>query len=139
MTQYEHSAGVVLFCLQEGKTVYLLLHYPNGHWDYVKGNREKQETLQQTVLRECQEETGLKHIKFIPGFEETVHYFFKREKDVVAKDVVFLLGMASSVKVRLSSEHTGFVWLPYEKAVEKVTFPNAKTLLKKAHEHLQSI
>jgi len=136
MNTKEHSAGVIIFHLKEDKPQYLLLHYPNGHWDYVKGNREKNETPQQTTLRECSEETGLKHISFLPGFEETIHFYFKRGKELVEKDVIFFLGMTKTTNVRLSEEHTDFIWLPYTQALEKVTFPNAKKLLKKAHKHV---
>ena len=88
MNTKEHSAGVIIFHLKEDKPQYLLLHYPNGHWDYVKGNREKNETPQQTTLRECSEETGLKHISFLPGFEETIHFYFKRGKELVEKETI---------------------------------------------------
>lgn len=38
-----------------------------------------------------------------------------------------------SSKVTLSSEHQAFVWLPYEQALEKLTYDNAKAILQKAH------
>ena len=44
--------------------------------------------------------------------------------------------MTKTTNVRLSEEHTDFIWLPYTQALEKVTFPNAKKLLKKAHKHV---
>ena len=33
----ETSAGIVLFRKEESKILFLLLHYPSGHWDFVKG------------------------------------------------------------------------------------------------------
>ena len=46
----ERSAGAVLFNETGSGKIFLLLNYPSGHWDFVKGNIEKGETLQQTVI-----------------------------------------------------------------------------------------
>ncbi len=37
----ETSAGIVLFRKEGAKNLFLLLHYPSGHWDFVKGKMEK--------------------------------------------------------------------------------------------------
>ena len=55
----ETSAGIVIFRKEESKKLFLLLHYPSGHWDFVKGKMEKGETTQQTAIRETKEETGI--------------------------------------------------------------------------------
>ena len=38
----ERSAGVILFNKTEG-IQFLILKYPSGHWDFVKGNIEEGE------------------------------------------------------------------------------------------------
>ena len=48
----ETSAGIVLFRRKEGERLFLLLHYPTGHWDFVKGKMEKGESTHQTAVRE---------------------------------------------------------------------------------------
>ena len=55
----ETSAGIVLFRKEESKTLFLLLHYPSGHWDFVKGKMEKNESTHETAIRETKEETGI--------------------------------------------------------------------------------
>ena len=40
----ETSAGIVLFRKEDSKTLFLLLHYPSGHWDFVKGKMENEST-----------------------------------------------------------------------------------------------
>ena len=137
MTPRERSAGIILFHLDQDIPQYLLLHYPSGHWDFAKGHIEKNETIQQTALRECAEETGLKHIQFLPGFQETIQYFYKRGKEVIFKEVTFFLGMSKTTKVTLSHEHIGYAWKPYEEALQQVTFATAKNILKKAHAYTQ--
>ena len=79
----ERSAGTVIYREKEGKTYYLLLHYPRGvrrptpYWDFPKGHLEKGEKPEEAAEREAAEETGLREIKFIDGFKETIKYFFK--------------------------------------------------------------
>ncbi len=124
----ERSAGFVVF--RDSK--YLLLHYEAGHWDFPKGNIEKGETPEQTALRELKEETGIGDSEFLPGFVEKIRYFYKKAGQTVVKEVVFFLARTKTEEVKLSSEHIGFVWLPFKEAVEKLTYNNAKEILKKA-------
>ena len=55
----ETSAGIVLFRKEESKILFLLLHYPSGHWDFVKGKMEQEESTHQTAVRETKEEIGI--------------------------------------------------------------------------------
>ena len=65
----ERSAGVVLFNRAEGLQ-FLVLKYPSGHWDFVKGNIEQGEKEEETVKRELFEETGINSITLHKGFNE---------------------------------------------------------------------
>mgnify|MGYP006266442481 CR=1 FL=1 len=127
----EFSVGAVLF-RRDAQRHYLLLHYEAGHWDFPKGNVERGEKPKMTASREIKEETGIEDISFIPGFDEKIRYFYKREKKTVAKEVEFLLGETKTEEVKLSFEHIGFEWLEYEGACERTTFRNSKDILKKA-------
>jgi 8-oxo-dGTP pyrophosphatase MutT (NUDIX family) len=77
----EKSAGIVLFRNDASKNEFLLLNYPQGHWDFVKGKVEQNETPHETALRETKEETGITNIEFIDGFEESVEYDFRFKKE----------------------------------------------------------
>jgi hypothetical protein len=44
----------------------------------------------------------------------------------VLKFVVFYLAQTKTSRVVLSFEHKGYVWLPYEDAIKKATYSNAK-------------
>lgn len=128
----ERSAGAILYRVEGGRNLYLLLHYEAGHWDFPKGNIEKGETEEETIRREVWEETGIKKIEF-EKFREKIHYFFKREGKTIYKEVVFRLAKTKEKKVKISFEHIGYKWLPYEEALEQLTYKNAKEILKKAH------
>jgi len=84
----EESCGAIVF-RKNGEVKYLLLHYEAGHWDFAKGNVEKDETEQETAAREIEEETGIKDVVFSPGFKETIKYFYKREGKNIFKIVIF--------------------------------------------------
>lgn len=136
MSLHEKSCGAVVF-KRNGEVKYLLLHYEAGHWDYVKGQVEPHESEMETVLRELQEETGITEASFLEGFREVIGYFYRREGKTVNKEVIFYLVESRESEVRLSYEHIGFEWLSYEKAMARLTFPNARNILEKTNDYLK--
>ena len=133
----EKSCGAVVF-VKNAEIIYLLLQYEAGHWDFVKGNVEPNESEKDTVLRELKEETGIVATQTIEGFKEKIVYYYRRQGSTVHKEVVFFLIEAETKKITLSFEHVSFDWLNYERALEKLTFKNAKDVLQKAHAFLQA-
>ena len=132
----EKSCGAVVY-FKNSEVKYLLLQYEAGHWDFVKGNVEEGETEQETTVRELREETGLVDARFVDGFKERISYFYKRQGATVYKEVVFFLMETKTTNVRISFEHIGFDWLPYESAMRKLSFKNARDVLQKAHDFLK--
>ena len=128
----ETSAGIVLFRKEESKKLFLLLHYPSGHWDFVKGKMEKGESIHQTAVREAKEETGIMDIVFLNDFEEWINYNFQHEGELIDKKVVFFLAETKTKDVEISHEHLNYIWMDYNSAMEKITFDNAKNVLTKA-------
>ena len=128
----ETSAGIVLFRKENSKILFLLLHYPSGHWDFVKGKMEKDETTRQTAIRETLEETGITDIVFLDNFEEWIEYNFQFQGELVHKRVVFFLAETKTKEVSISHEHLDYTWMDYQTAMEKTTFDNAKLILSKS-------
>ncbi|MDF2421560.1 MAG: NUDIX domain-containing protein [Nitrosopumilus sp.] len=128
----ETSAGIVLFRKEESKNLFLLLHYPSGHWDFVKGKMEKGESIHETAIRETKEETGITDVAFLDNFEEWIQYNFQYQGELVNKKVVFFLAETNTKDVEISHEHSDYIWVDYYTAMEKTTFDNAKTVLTKA-------
>ncbi len=129
----ETSSGVVLFRKENEKILFLLLHYPSGHWDFVKGKMESGESPHETAKRETREETGIIDVKFLDYFEEWIQYNFQFEGELVQKKVVFFLGETKTKDIKISHEHLNYTWMDYTTAMEKITFDNAKTVLSKSY------
>ena len=121
----EISAGIILFNEHE-KRKFLLLNYPSGHWDFVKGKMEDDETTEKTALEFCK------------GFEEEIEYYFRVNGEEIHKKVIFFLGKTETTDVKLSHEHLNFIWLDFQHALEKITYQNAKNLLKKSRNFLDN-
>lgn len=146
----EKSAGAIVFHREPGgKIEYLLLEHRAGHWNFPKGLIEKGEILQEAALRETTEETGLKKLKFINGFKETIRYFFRVKYDYQVKERGFKMGQAvmkfvtyflmesADKNVKLSFEHEDAEWLEYSDAIARLkNLKNMQPVLKKAHQFL---
>ena len=128
----ETSAGIVLFRKENSKNLFLLLNYPSGHWDFVKGKMEKGETTHETAIRETKEETEIMDITFLENFEEWIAYNFQYQGELVQKKVVFFLAETKTKEVKISHEHLNYTWVDYNTAMGKTTFDNARTVLTKA-------
>jgi len=122
-----------LFRKENDKILFLLLHYPSGHWDFVKGKMEEGETPHETAIRETQEETGITDVEFLDNYEEWIQYNFQYQGELVQKKVVFFLGETKTKDITISHEHLNFTWMDYTTAMEKTTFDNAKTVLSKSY------
>ncbi len=132
----DKSCGVVL--LNSGK-VLLLRHSSTssrggGHWDFPKGHIDDGESEIQTALRELEEETGIAHVKVIDGFHDTITYTFSGGQEQIGKEVVFFLATTKESKVTLSHEHIDYSWLDFDSAFSRLTYDNARQVLRNAIE-----
>jgi len=125
-----------------GKIYYLLLNYAaigkveKTYWGFSKGHIEKGEKEIDTIIREIREETGIKDLKFVEEFKQTEKYFFRYKGNNFFKTVFYLLAETKAKKIKISFEHLGYEWLPYKEALKKLSFKNAKRIIKKANEFL---
>jgi 8-oxo-dGTP pyrophosphatase MutT (NUDIX family) len=135
----EFSSGVILFRINTSnkEVLYLLLHYPRGYWDLVKGKVESNETPQETALRELKEETGLS-AKLIGDFEQSLTYYFKSPTgELIHKTVSFFVAETNQENVTISEEHIGYRWLTLSEALKQLTYNNAQRIMRRADHYIQ--
>ncbi len=137
VVKFERSAGVVIYRnLADGRRVFLLLDY-GSHWDYPKGHVEEGEDDLAAARRELREETGIEQVAFQDGFAQEIEYFFRgRKGGMIKKTVVFFLASTEAESVTLSHEHVAFAWLESAEALKRLSYANAKAILRRACEHL---
>jgi len=143
--EWEVSVGTAVFRLENGQRAYLILKYPSGHFDFPKGHMEEGESEEETLRRETEEETGIRELRILPD-RTSIRYFYvakggERERRIregrgriIFKVVHFYPAETKETEVRISHEHTGFEWLPYEEAIGRLTFENAKEVLRRAED-----
>lgn len=133
----EKSCGAVVFRRSKDGIKYLILHYEAKHWDFPKGKLELNETEEEAAKREIKEETRIDDVQFAEGFKQKISYFYRKNDEVIHKEVVVFLAETKKEEVKLSFEHIGYVWMGYENAYKKLTFNNSKEVLKKVDEFLR--
>ena len=125
--EYENSCGAIVF--NENTEKILLVKMHNGNWGFPKGHIEKDETKEETAIREVHEETNV-NIKIIPNFEREIKYI-PNEKTI--KKVTIFAGITQDEDVKIDTfEIEAFQWCTYEEALKLVTYKLQKDVLEKA-------
>ncbi|MBR9845012.1 MAG: NUDIX domain-containing protein [Algicola sp.] len=111
----------------------VLFIYRNDKWDLPKGKAEGKETIEETALREVEEETGVKGLSIVKPIETTYHIFKRNGKHKIK--ITYWFEMKTSYDGILSPEEnegiTKVVWLNEEertKALEN-SYANIKCLI----------
>lgn len=125
--EYENSCGAIVF--NENTEKILLVKMHNGNWGFPKGHIEKDETKEETAIREVLEETNVR-IKIIPNFEREIKYI-PNEKTI--KKVTIFIGITQDEEVTIDTfEIEDFKWCTYEEALKLVTYKLQKDVLENA-------
>lgn len=115
--------------------LYLLVKLASGnHWDSPKGHPETDESPLACARREIREEAGVE-VRFLEDFVKEVSWILP---DGRPKDVGYFLA------VRTGTVQTGgpeneildIAWLPFEEAMERVTYESGRVVLQAAREAL---
>lgn len=134
----EVSAGIIPFRVNDGQLEVLVLNARTGDWEFPKGGIEGNEELQQTALREAEEELDATDIRLIDGFRTEYSYSFYWDDQPVDKTVHLFLGEVFDESVSLSKEHSEKKWLSPEEALNQVSHSGMETALDQALDHLQT-
>jgi 8-oxo-dGTP diphosphatase len=122
------AAGAIVLREVKGAREVLVVHRPAyKDWSLPKGKPKTDEDLPATAVREVFEETGVRvHLGLPLG--RTRYEVGKR-----TKQVAWWIGVVDSERRRRpDGEVDKAVWMPVEKAITKLTYPDEAKLLKSA-------
>jgi len=124
----EKSCGAIVYRQRDSWVEVLLIRHKNGgHWAFPKGHVEKQETEEETALREIREETELT-VKLNTAFRHMVTY---SPKPGVLKDVIYFAGKVSGGDQKAQEEEViGMKWETPQQALASVTYENDQETLR---------
>ena len=86
------------------------------------------------------EETGLAAIELGPELG-SIEWYFRRDDELVHKSCSFFLMRSANGDARpeVNEGITECEWLPFDQAVERVTYENAREMIRAAVRHLNGL
>jgi 8-oxo-dGTP pyrophosphatase MutT (NUDIX family) len=133
----DSAGGVVIRNFSDGP-LFLLIRDPYHNWGLPKGHVEPGETAEAAARREVAEETGLTDLDLI-GDVATIDWFFQDRLERVHKFCRFFLFGCEHGEPRpeLKEGISECVWLPYDQALARITYDNAREVLREAGRRLK--
>ncbi len=132
------SSGGVVYRWENGNPLFLLLtSNKRGVWCLPKGLIEQDEDEVTAAMREVREETGVSRVK-LRGKVGLIRYQFGFRSKTFDKTVHFYLFETDQADAKVGTEHDAMEWMPYDKALETISYPNEKEMLSKAWSMIQS-
>lgn len=136
-TSEERSAGGVVIRWLEGEAHVLLIRDPYRNWGLPKGHMEGEETAGHTALREVQEETGLTDLSLGAELGIIDWHFSQRGRRIHKFCHFFLMvSQAGEPVPEVSEGITECQWLPMEEAIRRVSYGNAREMIRAASRSL---
>lgn len=119
----EKSCGCVVI---KDKKV-LIINQIDGFWGFPKGHVEKNETEEQTAIREVKEETNI-DVKIEKEKRYVIEYLTDEGRE---KQVVYFVEKYIGGKLKpQESEIKEIAWFSFEEAINIITFENTKEMFK---------
>lgn len=123
------AAGLILRRhVARGSRWLLLRGSRHREWGFPKGHQEPGESLLDTALRECAEETGIGLVA-IEGHPLELHYTLPSGR---TKRSVYFPAVTASSAFSLSKEHSHGGWYEADEVQRLLPYPNLRALFKAA-------
>lgn len=133
-TEERVSAGGVVYRETEGVVEIVLCgRYADGVWGLPKGTPREGEDIEETALREVNEETGLE-VAIVERIGE-IHYWFSRPKgNVRYRKTVhhYLMRPLGGSVAEHDHEYDTVEWFPVEQALKTLSYANEVEVARKA-------
>jgi N-acetylglucosaminyldiphosphoundecaprenol N-acetyl-beta-D-mannosaminyltransferase len=131
---YRQNVVGVIFNYQKDKVLILNRKEEKNHWQFPQGGIEKNESPEQAILREMEEETGLKNLKIIGQIDEVRKYYWPihwpnkmsrpninyNQKFCGQEQRVFFLQQNKEESPHPQEEHNEYQWINPEEIKNKI-------------------
>jgi 8-oxo-dGTP pyrophosphatase MutT (NUDIX family) len=136
----ETSAGGIVFRMDAGQPLYLLIRDSYKNWGFPKGHVEQGEQPEAAALREVKEETGLIDLT-IRAPIDTIDWFFRFRGRLIHKVCHFYLmeTAEATTSPQRAEGITACRWTRFEEAQSLISYGNARELLRRAQEMLTAL
>ncbi|PIV90979.1 DNA mismatch repair protein MutT [Candidatus Gracilibacteria bacterium CG17_big_fil_post_rev_8_21_14_2_50_48_13] len=128
------SAGGVISRIQNGVLELLVLEYPNGRIAFPKGRQDPGETLEETALREVEEETGCKSLSIQKKLGD-VTYVSENPAQAMYTKTMHIFAMRALSRPKIGEDKA--IWLPFAHAKERMVLPGERAILKEHADFLR--
>lgn len=137
MRKKDEAFGIVPISRQAEGNHFLLIQHQAGHWGFPKGHADPGETAFATACREFEEETGIQAYRALDTVSFVEHYSFVQDQQPIDKTVTYFPAFVeSTLVVCQEQEIKNYAWLPFEAAMQRISFQQAKQVLIQAHAYL---
>ncbi|MCD6384224.1 NUDIX pyrophosphatase [Candidatus Sumerlaeota bacterium] len=123
----EHNQDILFLLLRRNKQL-------GGYWQPITGSVENNESLTQAARREILEETGLREVNLL----SEPCYVFEFDKNGTSFREFVFGAQTREERIHLSSEHTAYMWVPFNEGVNYLYWDANKEGLRRLFEYLQS-
>jgi 8-oxo-dGTP pyrophosphatase MutT (NUDIX family) len=129
----EVSAGGVVYRVEHGRPLFLLIRDSYRNWGFPKGHLEKHELPDAAALREVSEETGLSDL-VLRGELATIDWHFRFRGKLIHKICHFFLMESENASTSPQREEgiTACRWVPIDEALALISYANAREVLQRA-------
>ena len=133
----ERSAGGVIVRRIDGEHHVLIIRDPYDNWGLPKGHLEQGEDERAAARREVHEETGLA-VTEVGEELGCIDWYFRADGRSVHKFCTFFLMRSARGETipEVDEGITECVWLPLDEAVRRITYDNAREILRRAADQL---
>ena len=131
----EVSAGGVVFRIDAGTPLFLLIRDSYANWGFPKGHLENGEAPEHAAVREVVEETGLTAVE-PRGPIDTIDWYFRFRGRLIHKVCHFYLMETEGDRTNPQRAEgiTACQWCTFEEATRMISYANARQVLKRAQE-----